>query len=95
MQGLEQRRASEESPGQGRIRAAPTGLTGDLQRTIYGRNGNSDFYFSSPSLVEQRHVINYPTKQINIQKTLDSTNLIDSPVALLQTKTTGNITRGP
>lgn len=31
-QGLEQRRASEESPGQGRILTAPAGFTGDLQR---------------------------------------------------------------
>lgn len=35
-QGLEQRRASEESPGQGWILTAPAGFTGDLQRPSQG-----------------------------------------------------------
>lgn len=58
MHGLEQRRASDESPEQGRIRAA-AGFTEDLQRTIYGSKG-SPLFLSSPSLVEQHHINNDP-----------------------------------
>lgn len=42
-QGLEQRRASEESPEQGRILTAPAGFTGDLQRKdLRQKNRKSD-----------------------------------------------------
>lgn len=59
-----------------------------------------NIFLRSVSLVEQQHLNIYP-KNWNIQQRLcaaalrDETNLIDSPVALLQTKTTGNITWRP
>lgn len=59
MQVLEQRRASDESPEQGRVRAA-TGFTGDLQQQQ--QQQAVILFLPFVPLVEQHYLNNYPTK---------------------------------